>query len=380
MLLLAALVILGVISTVGSARGQRPGTSKPAIFKEPNSIGRIGDYWTPTRLRHAKPLALPASRSKKGIAKHGSRRPPRHKAIKTKGTRTRIPGARQRRSVTASDEAITSFDGVELPWKIRSYGLTKPLPGVGRLFFRLPEGDPSFCTGTLVAPSVIVTAAHCVVYETRDQGGQLRWFDHFNFVPEVYGDKQPCDGYAGKDVFIWPGYVDLPGPGGQPGYSALDYAFIVLQPNSAGQDASKCTQYWGVWANAPKGDVLHVGYPGEGEWRTCKVVKCKPCTNDSCYPWQCTAPIQRYFTYPSGGRDVGISCRTSGGASGGPWFEQSADGKWYVASVLSHGPSHFFDPGDANHDGDRKRYSRTVFGAYFDDYAIRLFDQAKTPG
>lgn len=55
-----------------------------------------------------------------------------------------------------------------------------------------------------------------------------------------------------------------------------------------------------------------------------------------CQPQFCHSPIQHYNRYASGHYDVGMSCHIAGGASGGPMF-QLYNGRWYLASVVSHG-------------------------------------------
>ena len=60
----------------------------------------------------------------------------------------------------------------ELFMKLVNGRLTSDRPEVGLL--KLPQG---ICTATLVAPDVIITAAHCVGYETHHNGGNLGQFN-----------------------------------------------------------------------------------------------------------------------------------------------------------------------------------------------------------
>lgn len=136
----------------------------------------------------------------------------------------------------------------------------------------------------------------------------------------------------------------------------MDYAFVILYPNYSGHNAGDYTGTVGFLANAPLYQRdYHLGYPLEGPWR-------QFCGQD-CRPWYCLAPIQRYDQYYGGGFDEGMSCLTSGGASGGPIL-QYYNGRWYIASVLSHM--------GVVHPWNGERYGISFFGPYLDNTTISL--------
>src|SRR5207249_4339630 len=132
--------------------------------------------------------------------------------------------------------------------------------------------------------------------------------------------------FVGRAVSVWNGWSSAPyncvNGTGCGGYYPLDYAFVTLDPNSSGYNVAQYTGAFGLWPNAPKADVYHLGYPSEGTWGT-----------NQNYPWHCKSPIQRYDLYYENRYDVGMSCYDTGGSSGGPWFEYS-NGVAYVSSVM----------------------------------------------
>ena len=155
-------------------------------------------------------------------------------------------------------------------------------------------------------------------------------------------------------------------------YLGKDYAFIVLNRASLGRNAGDITGAYSFYMNAPTGNVgvIHMGYPAEGNWN--------PCTSLSCKPWQCTSPIQKYDQYAYANKwDVGFSCYTTGGASGGPNF-QNIGGRYYVTSVLSHmGVVHCQNGTDPCPVGS-PRYGLSFYGSYLDNDALSIFNFAKT--
>lgn len=63
----------------------------------------------------------------------------------------------------------------------------KTYPNVGALLFDIDhngvlDGDDEFCTGSLIAPDVFLTAAHCVVTPDTPPGSQF----YVSFAPDLY--------------------------------------------------------------------------------------------------------------------------------------------------------------------------------------------------
>jgi V8-like Glu-specific endopeptidase len=271
-----------------------------------------------------------------------------------------LPRAADGERRPATTKAGASFVGLELPWHSATrYGYAPSIPAVGRLWFT-SGGSRLACTATAITNNIVVTAAHCV-YDTSTR----QWSKKLAFVPGVNGTRRPYGKFPGRTTIVpsrWtdPAWQRGPGTGGH-AYFAQDFAFVVLRPNRAGRHVGSYVQPFGLLANAPSGSIYHLGYPYEGPFSSC--------TAKNCRPWHVSSPIQRYSQYAGGKYDVGISAYTSGGMSGGPWF-QEYNGQWYVASVLSHGGKAYSANGG--------RYFTTDYGAYFDDDTLSIFRYAQS--
>jgi hypothetical protein len=318
-------------------------------------------FWTPERLKAAKPLPLPVT----GGGKPGpsSGQPPRGRPQAVKGTTGSLKGPRAGGSVAPphGGPGGQRKAGVELPWNENFHKYASPLAAVGRLFFQESDGRTYTCSGTVVSTNIVLTAAHCV----RD-GRTGQWNSHWIFYPKVNGTSKPYGGFTARAAFVntrWAAspYNTAAGTGGG-GYFPTDYAFVVLRPNGAGYNVAHYTGAYGFLANPPKATIYDLGYPAEGYWAV-------HCNSSSCLPWAAQAPEQRYDAYYGGQYDVGASQFNTGGSSGGPWFQQW-NGRWYVGAVQSHM--------GVVHTGGGGRYGYSFFGPYFDGTTVSVFNYAKT--
>lgn len=172
-----------------------------------------------------------------------------------------------------------------------------PISAVGRVT-AVFSGRLRYCTGTVVAERIVLTAAHCAYARESGLGGG-QFADWLVFQPQYVAGEAPGR-WAGEAAYIVSGWAD-PVPGTSPG--PYDIAFIRLDAPIA-----HVTGTAGLIANVtPDGPFTSLGYPR------------KPREGFS---------FDGRFLYASTGERVDdISIGTikaenalTEGSSGGPWF------------------------------------------------------------
>jgi V8-like Glu-specific endopeptidase len=333
-----------------------------AVHRVRQPASSVLKHWTPTRkaAANAPQIQAPAvpTGGQSGPPQAGKPTPSARGGVSVPG---HGPGLEHRlpKATGLPGGVHANKFGRELPWRIQGFGYTSAIGPVGRLFFDTPDG-PSACSATLVSPNIVLTAAHCV----RD-GLDGTWFDNWVFVPGVGGYDQPYGAFAARWVTVkarWSQYPYNVSRGTTGGYSPMDYAFLVLDTDYAGNNAGDYVGSFGFLMNPPKRTVYQQGYPSEGMW--------SECAGEYCRPWYCQAKVQAYDRYRGGRYDQGMSCLDSGGSSGAPWFVKW-HGAWYVASVQSH-------MGVVHLDDNDERYGISMYGPYLDGATGSLFDYAQT--
>ena len=355
-----AVAAIASLAMAGAASAQEIAESSPQA-QSPEAVLQL---FTPAALAKAKPTPIPVAGKGTPAALGSMPTTPAQpteagkgtiKNARTTGRKVKQPGGKRKRKTTA-------YFGQELPWSSYGYGQASPLNASGRLYFQLADGRSSFCSGTMVAANIVATAAHCVRNGTTGQ-----FYKAWAFVPAQNGTSRPFGTWAARNATVpntWTqaGLNNAPGTNNE-GYFGTDYAFVTLYNDASGRSAGNYTGFYPVWANAPKGTVYHLGYPSEGNWNGCSATSCKP--------WSCNSPIQRYNQYKGGKYDLGFSCFTTGGASGGSILQKASNGYWYLTSVLSH-------MGVPKTNSVGTRYGHSFFGSYMDNTTIEVLNVAKT--
>lgn len=260
----------------------------------------------------------------------------------------------------------------------QGYSYPAVVPQTGRLFYdipAMPENEfkvtPNVCTATAVARNLLITAAHCVVKPSSD--GLVYNNTNFAFVPGENGYAEPYGIWYSNAAVFYTGYLTLidKDTNAAGSFPPLDYALILMSPQGPNNAyVGDVTGFWNLLINSPGGAKYSFGYPAEGIFSTasggyCTGVDKPPSTSEWCYPYYCWAPVSDYQKYYDAWWTVGFGCNTSGGASGGPIFEQW-NGQWYVSSVNSRGP---------NIPAGGGRLSVNMYGAYFDSWTLGLYNQ-----
>lgn len=259
-------------------------------------------------------------------------------------------GARRRERGAAAARA--AYSGPQPAFKIWHEGYP-PLkaynPAVGRLFIKVSRRELAACSATVVGPSVVVTAAHCL-YDSQ----QHRFYSHFLFVPDLHGSKAPYGGWQGRGQFILKAFARHESV-------SVDYGFLTLRARH-GRRLGGLTGWARILANSPSKTILSFGYPSSGVFSA-------HCNFSSCSEWACYSPRGQRVRDPNGSYEVGMGCHSGEGSSGGPWFEHYHD-HWYLASNVSTGVTFLPDPG----------YTTNQWGPYYDRRTVRLLAYARARG
>ncbi len=127
-----------------------------------------------------------------------------------------------------------------------------PLTAIGRITASF-GGRIRYCTGTVVAERVVLTAAHCTFSRGADLTGDRGFADWILFQPQ-YSGESGAGNWAGEAAYILSGWK-APAHGSSAG--SYDFAFVRLDTPVA-----HATGIAGVMANTvPEGPFSSLGYP-----------------------------------------------------------------------------------------------------------------------
>ena len=240
------------------------------------------------------------------------------------------------------------------------YLQTPPDPAVGRIYNVNAAGTiTGFCSGTVVARNLVLTAAHCLT-----SAG-------YAFAPQQFGTSFPYG------VWFASAYIGAAQYNNGANMGA-DWALLIFNnPDAGGRLIGDRTSYFAISSDPPGGWKYTTGYPSEGWFST----NCDgTAVYGSCYPVYChsqlTSSAQYYLqaTDPAvsygGWWSQGFGCYMTGGASGGPVFQQIGS-SWYVVGVNSYvdfGPTYSQNCGRLT--GVCGWYSRNSWAPYLNQVVI----------
>ncbi len=264
-----AVVLLAAVAGCPSGAAAHPGASVDVAAKVRAEAARVASYWTPERMRKARPLDL-------------------------------VVGAdgRQRLRVGAPEPAASaSFLGVSTP-DVPPYSVN------GRIFIRRGK-LAGFCSGTAInSPTrqLVLTAGHCI-NSGRENGKASVWSDYLQFVPAYNGGLAPFGAFVARG-----NQIRAPRQWTKHGNPDFDMGAFLTLPNSEGVDVADAV---GGGATIVTDLTRHqtfqtYGYPGETKF----MQKCiSPYIGDDL--------LSNPFPGPP---TLGIRCHWAPGASGGGWL------------------------------------------------------------
>lgn len=269
----ASAVALLAACPVGAAASARthPQAAVASASQVRAEAARVARYWTPQRMREARPLDLVVGAGGSSHLRVGAPEP--------------IPGA------SASFLAVSTPD-------VAPYSVN------GRVFIRRGK-LAGFCSGTAInSPTrrLVLTAGHCV-NSGREGGGASVWSNYLQFVPAYDGGVAPFGAFVARRNEVY-----APKPWTKHGNPDFDMGAFLTLPNSEGVNVADAV---GGGATIVTDLTRHqtfqtYGYPGETKFMQ-----------------SCSSPYigDDLVTNPfPGPPTLGIRCHWAPGASGGGWL------------------------------------------------------------
>lgn len=285
----------------------------------------VDKYWTPERMKNAKPMSLPS------VSKHKIYTEPSAKSdsvvgdgdgddglppagdIKIKPQQLYVPDAMTK----TTDPKSSAFDRGTFRQEFSSSrlvpvtaDLTYPYRAVGKLFFTIPGQGDFVCSASVLRPRVLVTAGHCV---HSGSNGTRGFYTNWKFVPAFRDGTAPLQTWNANFVVTTSTWAN----GGGVVPNAADYAMLQLEDRNFDgvfRRIGTITGYFGYQTLSLNPNHAHLlGYP---------------CNLDSCQKMhQVTAQSARATT-PN---NVEYGSDMRGGSSGGPWVQNF--GEYSVGQV-----------------------------------------------
>lgn len=323
-----------------------------SAFAAPDFVAKTNDavttnssasatYWTPQRLRNAKPLNIPIptggvvstqAAPVAGTPVSASGRAPtvnvapnlQNKLFQPPTVNTNNDAAVQPNNVGSVGAHFTSSRLIPL-----SADTVYPYRAVGKLFFTIPGQGDFVCSGAVLRPRIILTAGHCV---HSGSGGSNGFFTNFLFVPGYRDGAAPYKSWTWSHVITTNAWST--GNGAVP--NAADYALLEVNDVPFNGVLRKIGQVTGHFGYRTLGlfpnHATLLGYPGN--------------LDNGNKMHQVTA--QSFRTRTPNAVEYGSDMR--GGSSGGPWVQNfgatavgqsggNNPGVNQIVGVTSYGPT-----------------------------------------
>lgn len=273
--LLVCLVAAAPSDASGATRVHEPRGAFTSAAAEAAYVARVTDYWTPERMRNARPLNGGGSGAEEPIA-------------------------------------AASYAAVPDP-------TIPPFTVNGRIFVR-QAGRAGYCSGTAInSPTrqLVLTAGHCVNTGPLDGRQANAWSTFMEFVPAYSGGQAPFGAFVAQRAKVY-----ALAPWVKRGNPNFDMGAFLTYPNATAQNVADAVGGGvGIALNLSRRQQFQTfGYPGRIGFLQ-----------------QCDSPAvgSDRNTYKLGGKPTAaIRCHWNPGASGGGWL---INGGTMINGLISYG-------------------------------------------
>jgi V8-like Glu-specific endopeptidase len=230
------------------------------------SAREVRSYWTAERLAGAVPVEMPVvapeevlpaeiaaepSTAPAGPAFGHPASPPVLDVAPDEGNRLFVPRLEEAAlpdQRTAEDAGTSAAHFTSSRLIPSSADRAYPYRTVGRLFLKLPSG-PSSCSGAVVAPRLVLTAAHCV------HSGSA-FYTQFLFVPALRDGKAPFGSWTVRSIHVTADWLKKPSSP-----HPTDYALLEMN-DLQGRRLGDVVGWLGVQTRSMYPNHVHMlGYP-----------------------------------------------------------------------------------------------------------------------
>jgi V8-like Glu-specific endopeptidase len=307
----------GVVISAGAASAANPADPSAAVVHQSTQSAQdVQAYWTPDRIREAKPMPEPEASTRATGPAQTHLLP----AVSAPGS---LPANAQK----LGDGVVSPADATQS--KVWTKHGQMPATTVGKLRFDTGKGGAE-CTASVINSanrSMIWTAGHCV------SDGNGHWYSNFQFIPDYHDRIEPLGSWVWKSVSTPKAWFN----GAKFEY---DLAAISLRPQN-GAKVADVTGYQGYKFNhGYNWNAYEFGYPYDTH-------PARHGINGQ----QLHYCIEK--TWQTGNLQA-IHCDQGHGASGGPWLDdlQLGRGWGYLIGNVSHHVSESSDEERGPHFGD----------------------------
>jgi V8-like Glu-specific endopeptidase len=194
------------------------------------------------------------------------------------------------------------FGADDRVWIAYNYNADYAFRAVGLLWIKFQDGSSTTCSATLIQPSYVLTAAHCVVDEATRQIAS-----YVEFYPGYNGGSAPYGAYAASRLQVLSGYINAPSTVYGWDHLVYDLALVRLREEAGNRVG------WlgfGFKDDLPPFTANMIGYPVD-----------KP----NLTMWRASCDVDPLIAYDP--RTFEHKCDTYGGSSGASVYDYDQSSK-----------------------------------------------------